>query len=96
MRTLAHAGMTMIVVTHKLKLAAEVANRVIFTGAGVVVEEGGVQAFSPTHRVTGRARVCGCSRAHKPLAQYRRRLAWLVLGGGRALERHTFYVRAHL
>jgi ABC-type polar amino acid transport system ATPase subunit len=32
--------MTMVVVTHEMKFAAEVADRVIFMDAGTVVEEG--------------------------------------------------------
>lgn len=39
MRTLAHDGMTMIVVTHEVKFAAEVADRVIFMDGGLVIEE---------------------------------------------------------
>jgi polar amino acid transport system ATP-binding protein len=40
MRELAEEGMTMIVVTHELGFAREVADRVIFMDAGVIVEEG--------------------------------------------------------
>jgi len=40
MRTLAGAGMTMMVVTHEIGFAQEVADRVVFMDAGVVVEEG--------------------------------------------------------
>jgi polar amino acid transport system permease protein len=40
MRGLADAGMTMIVVTHELSFAREVADRVIFMDEGVVVEQG--------------------------------------------------------
>jgi polar amino acid transport system ATP-binding protein len=40
MRELAHGGMTMIVVTHEIGFAREVADRVVFMDAGVVVEEG--------------------------------------------------------
>ncbi|TDD97136.1 amino acid ABC transporter ATP-binding protein [Actinomadura rubrisoli] len=40
MRTLAEAGMTMLVVTHEMSFAREVADRVVFMDAGVVVEEG--------------------------------------------------------
>jgi polar amino acid transport system permease protein len=39
-RRLADAGMTMIVVTHEIRFAREVADRVIFMDAGRVVEEG--------------------------------------------------------
>ena len=40
MRSLAEAGMTMIVVTHEMGFAREVADRVIFMEDGVIVEEG--------------------------------------------------------
>ena len=40
MRTLAGEGMTMMVVTHEVGFAQEVADRVVFMDAGVVVEEG--------------------------------------------------------
>ncbi len=40
MKELAHAGMTMIVVTHEMGFAREVASRVIFMDGGQFVEEG--------------------------------------------------------
>ena len=40
MRELAEGGMTMIVVTHEMGFARDVADRVIFMDGGVVVEEG--------------------------------------------------------
>jgi polar amino acid transport system ATP-binding protein len=40
MRELAQQGMTMIVVTHEMGFAHEVADRVVFMDAGVVVEQG--------------------------------------------------------
>jgi len=40
MRELAEEGMTMIVVTHEIGFAREVADRVIFMDQGVIVEEG--------------------------------------------------------
>jgi polar amino acid transport system ATP-binding protein len=40
MRELAQGGMTMIVVTHEMGFAREVADRVVFMDAGVVVEQG--------------------------------------------------------
>ena len=47
MRRLAAEGMTMIVVTHEMAFAREVADRVIFMDGGVIVEEG---APRPGHR----------------------------------------------
>ena len=39
-RTLADGGMTMLVVTHEMGFAREVADRVVFMDGGVIVEEG--------------------------------------------------------
>jgi polar amino acid transport system ATP-binding protein len=40
MRKLAEDGMTMLVVTHEMGFAREVADRVLFIDGGVVVEQG--------------------------------------------------------
>jgi polar amino acid transport system ATP-binding protein len=40
MRDLARDGMTMLVVTHEMQFAREVAHRVVFLDGGVIVEEG--------------------------------------------------------
>ena len=40
MQDLAKSGMTMVIVTHEMGFAREVANRVIFMDGGVVVEDG--------------------------------------------------------
>ena len=40
MRRLAHEGMTMIVVTHEIGFAREVADTAVFMDGGVVVESG--------------------------------------------------------
>ena len=40
MKTLAEKGMTMVVVTHEMGFAREIANRVIFMNDGVIEEEG--------------------------------------------------------
>ena len=40
MKQLAHAGMTMVVVTHEMGFAREVGNRVLFMADGKLVEEG--------------------------------------------------------
>ena len=51
MRELAGDGMTMIVVTHEVQFAREVADRVIFMDGGVVLEEGPPEALfnAPAH-----------------------------------------------
>ncbi|MGE7418660.1 glutamine ABC transporter ATP-binding protein GlnQ, partial [Methylobacterium tarhaniae] len=48
MRGLAEEGMTMMVVTHEMSFAREVADRVLFLDGGVIVEEG------PAREVLGR------------------------------------------
>jgi ABC-type polar amino acid transport system ATPase subunit len=45
MRELANAGMTMVVVTHEMGFAREVANRVLFMDEGLVVERANPQEF---------------------------------------------------
>ncbi len=40
MRDLAHRGMTMVIVTHEMGFAKEVADRVLFMDEGVIVEQG--------------------------------------------------------
>ncbi len=40
MRELAHQGMTMVIVTHEMGFAREVANRVLFMDGGYIVEQG--------------------------------------------------------
>jgi len=45
MRDLARDGMTMIVVTHEMGFAREVADRVVFMDAGTIVEEGPARRF---------------------------------------------------
>ena len=45
MRELARGGMTMIVVTHEMGFAREVANRVIFLDGGHIVEQGPAETF---------------------------------------------------
>ncbi|NSC25135.1 amino acid ABC transporter ATP-binding protein [Streptomyces albus subsp. chlorinus] len=54
MRALADEGMTMLVVTHEMSFAREVADRVIFMDGGVVVEEGPPErvVVDPSHART--------------------------------------------
>jgi polar amino acid transport system ATP-binding protein len=51
MKTLALEGMTMVVVTHEMGFAREVADRVIFMDEGQIVEVGTPEHFftNPTH-----------------------------------------------
>ncbi len=50
MRELARSGMTMIVVTHEMGFAREVADRMVFMDAGQVVEEGTPEHFFTSPR----------------------------------------------
>lgn len=54
MQTLARDGMTMIVVTHEMGFAREVAHRAVFMDNGVIVEEGPPREliYSPQHERT--------------------------------------------
>ncbi|MGI8780725.1 MAG: amino acid ABC transporter ATP-binding protein [Solirubrobacteraceae bacterium] len=56
MRGLAQDGMTMIVVTHEMSFAREVADRVVFMDDGVILEEGAAEQVigSPGHDRTRR------------------------------------------
>jgi ABC-type polar amino acid transport system ATPase subunit len=54
MLTLAREGMTMIVVTHEIGFAAEVANRVLFLDHGRILEQGPPETIlkNPSHERT--------------------------------------------
>ena len=45
MKELAHAGMTMVVVTHEMGFAKEVADRILFMADGVIVEDAPPEDF---------------------------------------------------
>jgi ABC-type polar amino acid transport system ATPase subunit len=70
MRNLAEEGMTMVVVTHEMGFAREVADRVIFMDQGVIVEEGkpadvfGAPRNERTKAFLGR--VLSAAAAHAP------------------------------
>ena len=54
MKQLAHEGMTMLVVTHEMGFAMEVANRIIFMEKGSIVEQGSPEDmyYHPQHERT--------------------------------------------
>jgi polar amino acid transport system permease protein len=56
MRRLAEAGMTMLVVTHEVRFAQEVADRVVFMDEGLIIEQGAPAEVlgSPKHERTQR------------------------------------------
>ena len=53
-RELANEGMTMVLVTHEMKFAEEVGDKIIFMDKGVIVEEGSPKEFfhNPKHERT--------------------------------------------
>ncbi|MBG9799801.1 amino acid ABC transporter ATP-binding protein [Brevibacillus laterosporus] len=55
MKSLAHSGMTMAIVTHEMGFAREVADRVLFLDGGLLVEDTPPQEFF-THPTSERAR----------------------------------------
>jgi polar amino acid transport system ATP-binding protein len=54
MKSLAEDGMTMIIVTHEVAFAREVADRALFIDQGVIVEEGSARSMlsHPQHART--------------------------------------------
>ena len=62
MRELAEGGMTMIVVTHEMGFAREVADRVVFMDGGVVVEQGPPRRSSTTRSTSAPRPSCPASR----------------------------------
>lgn len=54
MKSLAKTGLTMLVVTHEMSFAQEVANRVVFMDSGVIVEQGTPEEIfgNPQHQRT--------------------------------------------
>jgi polar amino acid transport system ATP-binding protein len=67
MRDLAREGMTMIVVTHEMAFAREVASRILFLDRGKVVETGSPEAFF-TNPTSERARQFLQRYADRPIA----------------------------
>ncbi|WP_152394582.1 amino acid ABC transporter ATP-binding protein [Paenibacillus guangzhouensis] len=65
MKQLAYEGMTMIVVTHEMKFARDIANRIIFMSDGVIQEEGKPEQFFDQPK-TERARKFLRQMAHQP------------------------------
>ncbi|MFS8651350.1 MAG: peptide ABC transporter ATP-binding protein, partial [Caldibacillus sp.] len=55
MKGLVDTGMTMVVVTHEMKFAEEVADRILFMDQGVIMEEGKPEEFFRNPK-TNRAR----------------------------------------
>jgi polar amino acid transport system ATP-binding protein len=64
MRELAAEGMTMIVVTHEIGFARDVANDVVFMDEGVIVEEGPVRRVIDAPREERTKRFLGLVLGH--------------------------------
>ena len=63
-RELASDGMTMIVVTHELSFAREVAHRVVFMDQGVIIEQGPPAQVLESPRETRTQRFLGLVLEH--------------------------------
>ena len=73
MKKLAEEGMTMVVVTHEMGFAREVANQLVFMDEGVVVESGPPREVLATRNTNGRRRFCPrCCNAGGPRSRPRR------------------------
>ena len=57
-RELSKEHMTMIVVTHEMGFAREVADKILFMGDHVIIEEGTPKTFSNTRRIPGSRNSC--------------------------------------
>jgi ABC-type polar amino acid transport system ATPase subunit len=64
MRELAAEGMTMVVVTHEMGFARDVANYVLFMDEGVIVEEGPVRRVIDAPREERTKRFLGLVLGH--------------------------------
>ena len=62
MKALAQDGTTMIVVTHEMGFAREVADRVVFIDEGVITEEGAPGEFFSCIIGSNKCSVAGCMR----------------------------------
>jgi len=71
MRMLANEGMTMMVVTHEMTFAREVADRVVFMDGGVIVEEGPPPRSSATRAMSAPA--TSCPSLDPPMGTWRKR-----------------------
>ena len=68
MRKLADDGMTMVVVTHEMGFARDVADRVLFIDGGVIVEQGPAEsAAQPARSIRARRTSCAacCIRSDR-------------------------------
>lgn len=65
MKELAQEGMTMLVVTHELKFARNVANKIVFMADGSIVETASPETFSNIRSKSAHASSCGRLRNFK-------------------------------
>ena len=72
MRDLAKDGMTMVVVTHEMGFAREVADRVVFMSEGAIIEEGSPPISSTTRRAKdcNRSSQRSCNTSKKRLSHF--------------------------
>ena len=58
MKTLAHSGITMLVVTHEMQFAREIADRVVFIDGGDILEVARRLSFSPIRSMPAHGVFC--------------------------------------
>ena len=58
MKALAHSGITMIVVTHEMQFAREIADRIVFIDGGQILETAPPAQFSASQRIRARSGSC--------------------------------------
>ena len=58
MKALAHSGITMIVVTHEMQFAREIADRIVFIDGGHILETASPAQFSTNRRIRVRGGSC--------------------------------------
>ena len=90
MRELAREGMTMIIATHELEFARELADRVLFMDAGRIAEQGDAELVlvNPRHERT-RTFLKRFHEFEEPHAQYPRRLASDIRPTGSSCPRRS-------
>lgn len=66
MKNLAHSGITMVVVTHEMQFAREIADRVVFIDGGDILEVAPPAEFLPGRSTPAPAVSCKGARSAAP------------------------------
>jgi energy-coupling factor transporter ATP-binding protein EcfA2 len=82
MKALAHSGITMIVVTHEMQFAREIADRIVFIDGGQILKPRRRSSFSVSRRIRARSVSCKkCwTRCIRSICNARARLAGVLTG----------------